>query len=104
MHEAHLIIGLVTDRREVYGDVYEERLKLWKEFNFCWLSLLQQQKEITEQLTDPKQPPPAPRTVLDKPFLVRLGDELVRLCDGVEQHGLVDYELGVYEEEIVSSK
>lgn len=29
-------------------------------------------------------------------------DELVRLCDLIEQHGLVDYDRGVWEEEIVS--
>ena len=27
-------------------------------------------------------------------------DELIRLCDSIEQHGLVDYERGVWEEEI----
>lgn len=30
----------------------------------------------------------------------RMGDELIRLCDGIEQHGLVDYQLGVWEDEI----
>lgn len=29
-----------------------------------------------------------------------LGDELVRLCDGLERHGLVDYQYGVWEEQI----
>ena len=29
-------------------------------------------------------------------------DELIRLCDSVEQHGLVDYDRGVWEEEITS--
>lgn len=30
----------------------------------------------------------------------RMGDELIRLCDGIEQYGLVDYQLGVWEDEI----
>ena len=50
------------------------------------------------------QSPLSPQSLLDKPMLKRLGDELVRLCDGIEQHGLVDYEMGVAEEEIISSE
>ena len=33
--------------------------------------------------------------------LERLSQELVRLCDMVERHGLVDYQMGVAEEEIM---
>jgi hypothetical protein len=29
-------------------------------------------------------------------------DELIRLCDSIEQYGLVDYDIGVWEEEITS--
>jgi hypothetical protein len=35
--------------------------------------------------------------------LKRMGGELVRLCDSIERHGLVDYEYGVWEEQIVAS-
>ena len=100
---ADLAKGLITDRREVYGDVYEERLKLWNEFNLCWECLLQRQKDNTQQMIDSGQSPRSPQSLLDKSFLTRMGDELVRLCDDVEQHGLVDYEMGVAEELIVSS-
>jgi len=31
-----------------------------------------------------------------------MGKELVRLCDIMEKHGLVDYQMGVWEEEIIS--
>lgn len=34
----------------------------------------------------------------------RMGDELIRLCDGIERHGLVDYQLGVWEDEIETCK
>lgn len=39
----------------------------------------------------------------------RMGDELVRLCDGIERHGierhgLVDYQYGVWEEQIESGE
>lgn len=33
--------------------------------------------------------------------LERMSSELVRLCDSVEKHGLVDYQMGVAEEEIM---
>lgn len=33
-----------------------------------------------------------------------MGDELIRLCDGIERHGLVDYQFGVWEDEIESCK
>lgn len=33
--------------------------------------------------------------------LEHLSRQLVRLCDGVENHGLVDYQMGVAEEEIM---
>jgi hypothetical protein len=33
----------------------------------------------------------------------KLGDELIRLCDGIESHGLVDYQYGVWEDRIETS-
>lgn len=48
---------------------------------------------------------PAPgQSVLSKAAVQRLGDELIRLCDGLEKSGLVDYEMGVWEEEIITRK
>lgn len=32
-----------------------------------------------------------------------MGEKLVRLCDGITGHGLVDYEYGVWEELIIHS-
>lgn len=37
-------------------------------------------------------------------LLKRLVDDIIRLCDRLDDIGLVDYELGVWEEEIVSGK
>lgn len=34
----------------------------------------------------------------------QMGQELIRFCDTVEPHGLVDYQLGIWEEEILDSK
>ena len=99
-----LITGLITDRRDSWGDVYEERLKLWNEFNLLWEALLQRQLENTENMIRLNRSPPPPQSILDKPILTKMGDELVRWCDGIEQHGLVDYEMGVAEEQIISSE
>lgn len=33
-----------------------------------------------------------------------MGRELVRLCDGIKRHGLVNYQMGVWEEEIINSR
>lgn len=32
--------------------------------------------------------------------LKKMGDDLIRLCDQIERHGLVDYQYGVWEERI----
>lgn len=50
------------------------------------------------------QTPQAPRELLREEFLERMGRELVRLCDNMERHGLVDYQMGVWEEEIIDGK
>lgn len=36
--------------------------------------------------------------------LNKMGDELIRLCDGIERHGLVDYQYGVWEEQITEGR
>lgn len=33
-----------------------------------------------------------------------MGEELIRLCDKLEPHGLVDYQMGIWEEEILSGE
>jgi hypothetical protein len=50
------------------------------------------------------QAPRAPRELLRGEFLERMGRELVRLCDNIERHGLVDYQMGVWEEEIIDGR
>ncbi|KAL8863377.1 MAG: hypothetical protein Q9178_000058 [Gyalolechia marmorata] len=80
----------------------DERLKLWSEFNTCWLAVLQRQKEVTQQILSSGQRPPRPQTVLRKEDLERMADTLVQHCDSLERYGLVDYQMGVWEEEIMS--
>lgn len=99
-YNTNIRLGLTKDEEELY----DERIKLWNDFNTCWLAVLQKQKDITQEMIDLGQPPIPPQSYLREDFLEKLGEELVRLCDGVEQHGLVDYQIGVWEEEIISSK
>lgn len=83
---------------------HAERLRLWDEFNTCWLAVLQQQKELTQRMLETGEPPMAPQSLISEESLENMGSELVRLCDTMEKHGLVDYQIGVWEEEIISSR
>lgn len=47
------------------------------------------------------QQPQEPQSIISAQELEHLSRELVRLCDSVETHGLVDYQMGVAEEEIM---
>lgn len=49
------------------------------------------------------EPPVAPQSLISEESLENMGSELVRLCDTMEKYGLVDYQIGVWEEEIISS-
>ena len=92
------ITGLVSDNHSLR----EERLTLWREFNLCWLAVLQRQKDDAQLMFDTGQAPPPPRNILGTDMLERMGDALVEACDGIEKYGLVDYQMGVWEEEIMT--
>ena len=66
--------------------------------------MLQRQEDDTKQMLDSGRPPAQPQTLLPKESLEEMGNELVSLCDGLEKHGLVDYQMGVSEQEIIESK
>jgi hypothetical protein len=76
---------------------YEERLNLWRQFNLCWEALGQKQRDITEQAIQRGRPP---ADILSAEIIRRIVDELVTICDQLEGYGLVDYEMGVAEEQI----
>lgn len=91
-------LGLVRDDETHYT----QRLKLWEEFNTCWLATLQKQKAMTQEMVSTGQRPQPPKTLIDYDFLEKMGTQLVKNCDNMEKHGLVDYQMGVWEEEIVA--
>lgn len=55
-------------------------------------------------MIDTGQPPAPPQSLLQEATLERMAEALVSLCDGMEKYGLVDYQMGVWEEEIMSSE
>ncbi|KAJ4985774.1 hypothetical protein SVAN01_08770 [Stagonosporopsis vannaccii] len=95
---AELTTGLVRDDETHYA----QRLKLWEEFNTCWLSTLQKQKTMTQEMLNTGQRPQPPQTLIDYDTLEKMGTQLVKNCDNMEKHGLVDYQMGVWEEEIIA--
>jgi hypothetical protein len=45
---------------------------------------------------------PSHISLLRRDRLEAMGKDLIQLCDQLEQHGLVDYQMGIWEEEILS--
>ncbi|EXJ71910.1 uncharacterized protein A1O5_04411 [Cladophialophora psammophila CBS 110553] len=77
---------------------HAERIDFWRELNLCWEALGQKQKEITEEALRTKR---QPVDVLSAEAVTSLVEELVSMCDQLEQYGLVDFEMGIWEEQIV---
>jgi len=90
------VVGLNVDDRNQHAD----RIKMWNDFNHAWLGLLQRQKDMLNS----GQQLQRSQSLITKDDLEKLGKELVRLCDGVERYGLVDYQYGVWEERIVAGE
>ncbi|KAI0446632.1 hypothetical protein F4803DRAFT_475573 [Xylaria telfairii] len=86
-------LGLTGDEE----NLHEDRIKLWRDFNHAWLSLCQKQIDMLES----GLPPQRGQTLLSEEDLKKMGHEIIRLCNGIERHGLVDYEYGVWEELII---
>jgi len=92
-----LISGLARDEEDLHSD----RIKLWNEFNTCWLAVCQKQKDMTQEMHETGH---QPQNLLTEEILTKMGRELVRLCDRMNQYGLVDYQMVVWEEEIISGE
>ncbi|KAJ5920940.1 hypothetical protein N7466_009266 [Penicillium verhagenii] len=88
-------LGILRDDNLSYPD----RLELWKEFNICWLAVCQKQKDLTQGYTGDH--PSVQITLLTRDRMEAMGKALIQLCDQLEQHGLVDYQMGIWEEEIL---
>ncbi|OJZ80063.1 hypothetical protein ASPFODRAFT_148304 [Aspergillus luchuensis CBS 106.47] len=80
--------------------VHPRQLRLWSEFNICCLAVWQKQKDLTRASMTANIPLPDPCLSISQ--IETFGEELIAICDRIEKHGLVDYEVGVWEEEILS--
>ncbi|KAK3297052.1 uncharacterized protein B0H64DRAFT_116642 [Chaetomium fimeti] len=86
-------LGLTSDDQNLHS----ERIKMWNDFNHAWLAMFQRQKEMMES----EQQPQRPQSLVTAEGLRKMGKELVKHCDSIERHGLVDYQYGVWEERII---
>jgi hypothetical protein len=88
--------GLVSDDSRARAD----RISIWRDFNNAWLALLQRQKDMVESHQQLGQS----QSLLSLEGLRNMGKTVIDMCDVLEKHGLVDYEMGMWEERIVDSK
>lgn len=82
-------------------NAHEQRLKMWKDFNLCWLAFMQKLKDNLDGVVQSGGLPPHPQSIVTPAFLDKMADKLIAWADSVEKYGLVDYETGVWEEEIL---
>ena len=94
------LLGLTRDDEALHDD----RIRLWDEFNRAWLATLQRQYNLTQEMIQSGQALHESQSIIGTQALEQLARELVRLCDDVEKHGLVDYQMGVAEENIMDRK
>jgi len=80
----------------------QEKREQLSNFNNCFMAALQKQKDLLKARQSGQQLNPS-HHLIDERRLSDMGDRIVSLCNGVEKHGMVDYELGIWEEEIISS-
>lgn len=73
--------------------VQQENRNLLCLLNICWLAVFQRQIESTRNYHR-----------LNVDVMEAMGKFLIKVCDGIESHGLVDYQMGVWEEEILDRK
>ena len=80
-----------------------DRLQIWNDFNICWLAVCQKQKDLAQEVLQTGRQP-SQTSLLSGDAMDNLGKELIQICDRMEPHGLVDYQMGIWEEEILSSR
>lgn len=91
--------GILRDDHLLYSD----RLQLWNDLNLCWLAFCQKQKDLIHDLVATGHQP-TQTSLIGRDQMESMGRDLIQLCDQLEQHGLVDYQMGIWEEEILCGK
>ncbi|KAJ5437318.1 hypothetical protein N7445_005862 [Penicillium cf. griseofulvum] len=90
-------LGLLHDDSIQYND----RLKLWSEFNLCWLAICQKQKNLMMEVIATRQQP-VHTSLIPRDRMDTMGRDLIQLCDQLEPHGLVDYQMGSWANALIS--
>jgi hypothetical protein len=87
-------LGLHLDNAELWTS----RIKVWDNFNNAWLSLLQRQLDMVASGSELQRG----QSLISHDDLEKMGGDLIRVCDSIERHGLVDFHYGVWEEQITA--
>lgn len=85
-------LGLTVDQVSLHAD----RIRLWGELNTAWQAIFQKQIDMVNDDTPRNHPNLMPVELINK-----MANDLIRLCDTIDSHGLVDYQYGVAEEQIM---
>lgn len=90
----------------VFDDLEQRdfRLALWNNFNNAWLAVLNRQMDISQMELSRGEKLETPKGRISGATLQAMGDQLTNLCNDVDEWGLVDYEIGVWEEQIIDCK
>ena len=83
---------------------YRERLEFWRNIHYCWLAFLQRQLDSTQTRQAASSNRRSAPRALDASLLEELGDKVVEFSDALEKSGLVDYEMGFFEAELIACK
>lgn len=86
------------------GSSHNDRVRLWDDFNRAWLATLQHQHDLTQEMLQNDQLLHESDLIIKARSLEQLAGEIIQLCDDLEEHGLVDYQMGVAEEEIMERR
>lgn len=77
--------------------LYKDRLKMWDTLNLARSALFTKQKEILDSGEEMSQR----CSLMSREFICKMGEDLVKMCDKIEKHDLVNYQYGVMEDELI---
>jgi hypothetical protein len=78
--------------------LYRERIELWDKFNHAWMALFTKQEDILD-LGEGKS---REYSLLSTEDICKMAERLIEMCDGISKHGLVNYQYGVWEDDIIT--
>lgn len=81
-------IAYIPGLHEDNPDTVQQHRNLWWNFNICWLGAFQ--RYIDYPIND-----------LDTDEMEKMGQIVIEFADYIERFGLVDYQMGIWEEEIL---